>query len=55
MQKINIIINGVKKATKCYKNNIEVLREDAINKYRNLSEKGKLKKEILKRKFSYEY
>ena len=42
MQKINIIIK--KKAAKYYIASKEVLREDARNKYKNLSEKEKEKK-----------
>ena len=44
MHGANIIIKEVEKAAKYYKNNIEVLREDAKNKYRNLSEKDKKRK-----------
>ena len=44
MQGTNTIINVVKKAGKYYIANKEVLREDARNKYINLSEKEKDKK-----------
>ena len=45
MQETNIITNEVKKTTEYYENNIELLKEDARSKYRNLSEKEKEKKE----------
>ena len=41
MQKTNIIIKEAKKADRHYISNKEVLRENAKNKYRNLSEKEK--------------
>ena len=50
MQKISIIIKEVKKAAKYYIGNREVLKEDARNKYRNLSEKEK----DMKRKYQRE-
>ena len=50
MQRINIIIKKVKKATKYYIENREVLRENARNKYRNLSENEK----DIKRKYQRE-
>ena len=41
---------------KCYVANKEILREDARNKYRNLTEKEKDKKnEISKKKIPHEY
>ena len=47
---------GKQKATKYYAANQEVLKEDAKNKYRNLSEKEKnKKKEISKGKIPHEY
>ena len=43
----NIVIKDVKKAANYYRDNIEILRQDARNKYRNLSEnksrKGSIK------------
>ena len=36
-----VIIKVVKKSTKYYRDNIEVLRENGRNKYRNVSEKEK--------------
>ena len=50
MQKINIIIKEIKKAAKYYIANREVLRENARNKYRNLSEEEKDKKGNIKEK-----
>ena len=50
MQRINIIIKKVKKATKYYIENREVLRENARNKYKNLSENEK----DIKRKYQRE-
>ena len=44
MHGINIIIKEEKKVAKCYIANKEVLKEDARNKYRSLSEKEKDKK-----------
>ena len=41
MQKISIIIKEVKEAAKYYIGNREVLKQDARNMYRNLSEKEK--------------
>ena len=41
MHGINILIKEVKKAAKYYAANKEVLREDAKDKYRNLSKKEK--------------
>ena len=49
MKNKNTIPKEVKKAARYYIANKEVLREDARNKYRNLSEKKKEKKEIRKR------
>ena len=50
MQKINIIIKEIKKAAKYYIAYREVLRENARNKYRNLSEEEKDKKGNIKEK-----
>ena len=50
MESINIIIKGVKRDAKYYIANKEVLRENARNKYRNLPEKEKDKKENIKEK-----
>ena len=44
MKNKNTIPKEVKKAARYYIANKEVLREDARNKYRNLSEKKKRKK-----------
>ena len=51
-QEIKTIIKEVKKVAKYYIANKEVLREDARNKYRNLSEK---EKGISKKQISHEY
>ena len=50
MESINIIIKEVKRDAKYYIANKEVLRENARNKYRNLPEKEKDKKENIKEK-----
>ena len=55
MQEINTIIKEVKKAAKYFIANRQVLREDARNKYRNLSEKKKNKKRKCQRSRYHEY
>ena len=49
MERINIIIKEVKKAAKYYIANREVLKENARNKYRILSEKERDKKKKYQR------
>ena len=44
---------GKKKVAKYYKDNMEVLREDAKNKFRNLSEKEKKKRKYQRNRYTF--